>query len=364
MLPLSGTCYALQWASLPDGQGGQKEVPLSPREYYRHLSETVKRALTERGIDRPTLSVNIPLPKKAKVLFQIHEETRSLKAVIGGAPFIGAALRVFGFSPAPVPRSPKMPSTSLSPTVKAGVVGALVAGAAAVTVTSYQLQVRELRAEILQAYNNIGDDTVTQEMLLQSTHEIMAKKEASYFKKIFEYYNPNPISCLLLVKGVALDSQRDFAAAQQQYRTGLQHATEPELRNILLFAFARSLRLSGASQAAVLEQVNQINQDSPIRVLGIIEGRAAGEHGDEVFEEDQTPAEFMCPITEDIMVEPTFYTANGHRFYYEGSAIRGWINEGGTCPETRAPLALDQLQTDERLVEAIRIWNQFKLKRG
>ena len=47
-------------------------------------------------------------------------------------------------------------------------------------------------------------------------------------------------------------------------------------------------------------------------------------------------AAITCPITKEIMTNPTILCANG--VSYEKSAIEKWINDHGTDPETNAPL--------------------------
>lgn len=390
MASLSALGAQIGEAYSADGQRSREGSVLSPKQHYRLLSEAVTVALAERGINRPNLSVGIQEPKKIKPIYQIKEGKASLKAasILTCATLVGLASRVFGPSQAPrrlalshtsynldklAPRRLRSPTPRVTPlppelsqTAKAGIAGALVVGIGAVGATAaYQHQGGKLRADILRTYNEIGDDGVNQLALLQSANEIMAKKEASYFNRIFEYYNPNPTSCLFLTKGIALDSQQDFVGAQAQYRKGLDYVTEPELRNILLFALARSLRLSDVDRNAILEQTVKIDVDSPIQELGLIEAQAAEVRSDEVFDEDDgIPYKFKCAITASVMVAPTFYqTADGRRFYFEGASIREWVTRSGTCPSTRAPLALDQLREDNRLAEAIQIWNQFKLKK-
>lgn len=367
----------------------QKDSVLSPKEHYQQLSEAVTTVLSGKGMTRSTLNIVTQTLNKAKPISQVKEGTTSLNAVVIkgvaiGATFVGVTSYIFGSSSVSAPKrlrsvrslrddvesvssapSKKTPF-DLSPTAKAGIAGSLIAGVAAMATTVlYKRLGEELRTDILRAYNGIEDDAVNQTTLLQSTNEVITKKEASYFNRIFEYYNPNAISHLLLAKGIALDSGQKFLTAQQQYRAGLERTTDPELRNILFFALARSLRLSNVSHQFVEEQINQIAENSPIREIGLLEVQATGAYVDEVFDENGIPFKFKCPITLNVMVEPAFYVAaDGRKFYFEHAAIVGWITRSGTCPETRAPLAQNQLVRDDRLVEVIRVWNQFKLKNG
>lgn len=66
------------------------------------------------------------------------------------------------------------------------------------------------------------------------------------------------------------------------------------------------------------------------------------------------PAEFICPITQDVMCVPLM-TKSG--FHFEKSAITEWIIIGnGNCPLTRRPLQLSDLVPNVVLRKKIEHW--------
>lgn len=66
------------------------------------------------------------------------------------------------------------------------------------------------------------------------------------------------------------------------------------------------------------------------------------------------PAEFICPITQDIMWAPLM-TKSG--FNFEKSAITEWITIGDSnCPLTRRQLQLSDLVPNAALREKIEYW--------
>mmetsp|Transcript_62006 Transcript_62006/g.196015 ORF Transcript_62006/g.196015 Transcript_62006/m.196015 type:complete len:916 (-) Transcript_62006:1610-4357(-) len=65
------------------------------------------------------------------------------------------------------------------------------------------------------------------------------------------------------------------------------------------------------------------------------------------------PRWFLCPITQDVMLEPVFA---GDGFTYEGEAIRKWLKGHDTSPMTNVPLAQKTLVPNHTLRAAIREW--------
>jgi hypothetical protein len=346
----------------------QENSALSPRENYHQLSAAVTQALREAGMQRSALIGDTPPLQRAQPISQTPEGPADrVKSVAAGAAITTVAYRVFSPSPPVVLRCSGPDRTTASGliiTTRASIAGALVAGlATAIATVSYQQLAKELREAIGMAYTSIGDDAITQSALLQSTNEIVTKKEGSHFNKIFEYYNPNEIGYLLLTKGIALDSQEEFLNAQQQYQMALPNVTIPELKSALHLAFARSLRLCGAALPAIEQQLHQIAENSPLAQIARIEIEAFEKGSDEVMDQDLIPFKFKCPITTNVMMEPAFYEkAEGKKIYFERAAIVQWLVRSPTCPISRAPLALHQLRSDEALVRTIQNWSQTKLK--
>jgi len=65
------------------------------------------------------------------------------------------------------------------------------------------------------------------------------------------------------------------------------------------------------------------------------------------------PGQYCCPITMQLMSCPVI-TKDGHSYEYD--AIAKWIGEKGVCPQTRAPLTLEELAPNRSLKELIDEW--------
>lgn len=66
------------------------------------------------------------------------------------------------------------------------------------------------------------------------------------------------------------------------------------------------------------------------------------------------PPSFYCPITHEIMKEPTMLVGNcqvGHTF--EKEAIESWVKANHTCPVCRVPVELKDLRRNLPLKKAI-----------
>jgi hypothetical protein len=75
---------------------------------------------------------------------------------------------------------------------------------------------------------------------------------------------------------------------------------------------------------------------------------------DSTSTEVETPENFICPISFDLMTDPLI-SIYGH--HYQREAILGWLSQGNkTCPMTRNPLSLGMLVSDSRLQFNIKKW--------
>lgn len=75
----------------------------------------------------------------------------------------------------------------------------------------------------------------------------------------------------------------------------------------------------------------------------------------EVKVEVETPEDFFCPITQELMTDPVM-SPDGQN--YEKAAIENWLSNHNTDPMTRSPLALDQLYTNTLLKAQIEAWEK------
>jgi len=69
---------------------------------------------------------------------------------------------------------------------------------------------------------------------------------------------------------------------------------------------------------------------------------------------ERTPDEYLCPITQCIMVEPVI-GSDGNT--YEKSAITEWLRTNTTSPVTRQPMRLDSLRPNYALRSMIERYN-------
>ncbi|CAB9503956.1 SAM and U-box domain-containing protein 1 [Seminavis robusta] len=69
------------------------------------------------------------------------------------------------------------------------------------------------------------------------------------------------------------------------------------------------------------------------------------------------PDAFLCPLTLEVMQDPVINRKTGHLF--EKKAILRWIQRGNnTCPLTRLPLELSDLEEDIGLRYEISEWKE------
>lgn len=67
------------------------------------------------------------------------------------------------------------------------------------------------------------------------------------------------------------------------------------------------------------------------------------------------PAEYLCPITNDVMRDPVI-DSEGHT--YERTAIVQWLQTNPRSPITRKPMTVADLKPNRALAEAIDRWQQ------
>ena len=72
-------------------------------------------------------------------------------------------------------------------------------------------------------------------------------------------------------------------------------------------------------------------------------------------EEEEPPADFICPITTEVMVDPVT-AADGHS--YERSAIERWLTTKSTSPLTGEELEFTRLFPNHTLRRMIRQWQE------
>jgi len=66
------------------------------------------------------------------------------------------------------------------------------------------------------------------------------------------------------------------------------------------------------------------------------------------------PSDFLCPISQQIMVQPVLLVETGHSF--EAAHIARWLDTHDTCPISRTPLHSKQVVTNFNLKKAIADW--------
>ena len=68
---------------------------------------------------------------------------------------------------------------------------------------------------------------------------------------------------------------------------------------------------------------------------------------------EDIPDEFICPITNEIMINPLMSV---HGFSFEREAIFEWLQKHTTCPLSRRELTASKLVTNHSLQEKIQRW--------
>ena len=73
------------------------------------------------------------------------------------------------------------------------------------------------------------------------------------------------------------------------------------------------------------------------------------------MEEEESPADFICPITTEVMSDPVM-AADGHA--YERSAIERWLATKSTSPLTGEELEFTRLIPNHTHRRMIRQWQE------
>ena len=81
----------------------------------------------------------------------------------------------------------------------------------------------------------------------------------------------------------------------------------------------------------------------------------SSESGSAAKEEEEPPADFICPITTELMSDPVM-AADGHS--YERSAIERWLATKSTSPMTGEALVQSFLAPNHTLRRQIREWEE------
>jgi len=87
----------------------------------------------------------------------------------------------------------------------------------------------------------------------------------------------------------------------------------------------------------------------------LLEGKRKGGVGGGALVDD-TPAVFLCPITQEIMDDPVV-AADG--YCYDRVAIEKWLQQHRTSPMTNLPLSHVHLTPNISLKSAIREWTEL-----
>jgi hypothetical protein len=334
---------------------------LSPAQKYYKSVERIKEECSIEQFDISSLNLKRGKIETKEIKPPFKLEKDDISSAVIGVGLVGGVI-ILGSSTShesPVSRG-ITPSKS---NFLALFSGALLVGAgvgAVFAASSYRQLAEEIRTEIFQVFNQIGDEEISGDKLLECTQDVYNKKEASYFNGLFENCNPTPTCYLSLTKGIALDSTGSFQLAHNQYETCLSCTIENNLKDLIRYTYARSLRLDGKKPAALI-QLNQINQNSPIYLLSQLETQAL-DNEKEVFDIDRIPFKFKCPLTLEPMKCPVYYERANHRFQFEKEAIEECIDRRASCPLTQSPLSRNDLVNDEDLASLIHTWNQTRLK--
>lgn len=66
------------------------------------------------------------------------------------------------------------------------------------------------------------------------------------------------------------------------------------------------------------------------------------------------PSDYLCPISQQLMVQPVLLVETGHSF--EAAHIARWLDTHDTCPISRTPLHSKQVVVNFNLKKAIADW--------
>lgn len=338
-------------------------IALSPMRRYLLLRDSI----TDRSIFGD-LRVPTSLPSELHtVLGWPQEPKREITPVsVGCALVTGSAFASSMIAPADpmlIPRSTEVSYTKLA--VGTGAVVAVGVGGY-LTYSSYQAFAVNMEKGILGAYQSIGNHESSLEELNRSVDALSAQLSESYFRGAYCSLQRANYVKLQIAKGIAYDSSSNFIVSRKAYEEALEYAEDPFCREQLHYLYARSFRLSQERQE-ILFHLDQISAESPIRLLVDTERRHLNfidRDGvyDDVFDNEGVPGIFLCPLSEEILVDPVFYYRGAKKYVLERSYIERCIDMRSECPYTRTPLSRADLHEDSELALAIRYWRELKLK--
>jgi tetratricopeptide (TPR) repeat protein len=262
--------------------------------------------------------------------------------------------------PATIYRSAKeVSSSSNSNLLKIAALGtALVVGSGVFAKLSYDNFAHQLQQEINDVFQAIVNNMINRQELLARSNGIFQKTQTLYFRQ-FAIHHPVEAGQAFIICGIAHDSNGLFQIAQEKYQAALAN---DQLSPMVHYLIARSYRLGGQG-AQAQQHLSNIDPNSSYTRLGQIESRAlAPNEVDAVFDDEGVPFDFLCPITDEVMINPVFHLVGNHRHYFERDAIIQWIQQHPFNPLVQnEPLALENLEEDPQLLETIRIWKQTRL---
>jgi len=336
---------------------------LSPVQQYRASVERIRQAFKQEQFQLP--AINIPIPPHAPP-FPENEDEVSLAYFGYSAPVVSGAASSVGSQLVSRTKPGARSAATGSNLLGAFLLGAAVVGAGTLFVArSYSNYADGMRRDILGVYGQIADDDVNRQNFVNNVEDVSERKLESYFNRMFGFGNPTSVGYLLLTRGIGADSFANYDQAHGHYQTSLTYNVQPNLLDCIRYVYARSLRLANQPQATITQQLDHIVESSPFYRLSQIERQVLADGVNEVFD-GHTPACFICPITQDLMIQPAYYEyereGNRYRHYFEREAIERWVGQHHRCPLRQQSLEVANLFDDNDLANSIALWNQTKLK--
>lgn len=365
----------------------------SPAAWYSELTRRVDKVISDE--DRKELLLRKPPIRTDSTTSRIPENQPdplliTSSAIAGTRAIAGfgiGALR-FPLMTPPIYSSPETTPSILSSSselmsqhrLSFALIGTVCLLAGTVTYQStiaYQPFAIDLKADICRAFHGILDIEISPEALLETVNGIITKKEQNwFFSRFFQNQNPKLMGYLYLTKGIALDSigvnlepdsveaLQYYYDAQVQYRTALSYKIHSDLHDQIRLAYARSLRLSKNPPIDILDQLNQIDLQSKFQEIASIERSACGKLAAKIMNRYQYPYDFLCPITRDVMVDPSYHIRERKIYYSERSVMEAWLDmkNNETSPLSGSSLKREELSTDVERRNLIQRWHSTKLK--
>lgn len=227
----------------------------------------------------------------------------------------------------------------------------------------YNLSLPELEIKINQEYEKIIESN---QRYLQ-TGQLIGNENIKLFMSRFRNEELLKDNLGTFIKGVWVDSQytssgmdTSFYVSKEPKKTiislpDIEDIIDPELQE-----YHQQLMIQQSQETQSLEIVQQLErQAAQIREkiskgminpkLEIIKRRL------KLYNKNEIPDEFICPITRDIMSDPVI-TVDGHS--YQREAIQQWLSEHNTSPKTGLRLGTTRLFPNHALRSRIENWSQ------